>query len=188
MPVVAPMKLRMSRRLELLKLTRSGSRDAGLSSGGAFRRCAPAAAADDPRLGARGFDAIADRLLELGCLGDGGAIGRIEFQRPLVLRERAIELILLLEILRLLDVRPRRFFLRALQVNLVLDIVGISLHGLGEVGHRRIPIRDPRRLLAVAEGVSGSAAGGERGQEQKAYESTCHKSAISSPRDVVMRP
>ena len=69
--------------------------------------------------------------------------GRIIFKRPLVLRERPIELILLLEVLRLLDVRARGFFLRAAQVDLVFRVVGIRLHRLGEVRHRRVPVRRP---------------------------------------------
>ena len=93
------MKLRMSRRLALLKLTRTGSRDAGLSSGGALSALRLLLQLVDRGLRTRRFDAVANRLLELGRPWRRRVrFDPIEFAARDGTRQRGVELILRLEL------------------------------------------------------------------------------------------
>ncbi len=79
--------------------------------------------------------------LELRDLGRDQPVLAIQLQRAAILRQRPVELILLLEFARLLDVHARRFFLRALQVDLVFRVVGVRLNRLREIRDRGVPVR-----------------------------------------------
>src|SRR3954451_25262979 len=102
-PLRLLMKLRMSRILALVKLTLSGSRDAGLSTGSTRGR--PGRPRRRPVSGRgaggrpRGFDALPDGLIELRDLCRRLPVAWIVLAGDLVFAARRLELIFLLEVL-----------------------------------------------------------------------------------------
>ncbi len=127
MPLALPSASRMSRMLALRKLRRSGSREAGFSSGSAADGARALAQLLDRRPRALGLDPRANRLIERDHLRAGLTVRRIVLGGQLVLAARGLELPLLLERLRLVEVRARRRQLRALERDLVVRVVGVSL-------------------------------------------------------------
>src|SRR4029077_15411428 len=106
MPLSSPSVVRTSRRLELLKVIRSGSRVAGLSSGCDWARACwrsapirglrplflvPARRADalERRLRPALLDPVADDALELVGPRPGEAVRRCPLERLAVLEQRA---------------------------------------------------------------------------------------------------
>src|SRR4029077_21067080 len=111
------------------------------------------------RTGPRGFDAIANDLLELHNLVSGLAVDRIEFRGLLVLEQGRIELILLLELARVIEVRVRRAQHRPLQRKSILRPVWIGKDRLPVVRDGRIPVAHSGASLASPEGPASRAAG-----------------------------
>src|SRR5262249_38897805 len=83
-----------------------------------------------------------------GNLGGGSPIARIVVAGLSVLAERRLELILLLEVARLLEVRARRRLHRALEADLVVGVVRRRLDGSPVRGDRVVEIAGAHRRLA----------------------------------------
>ena len=117
------------------------------------RRRGPRALAQllDGRLGSRGFDAIADRLIERDDLGGGLAVGRVVLARQPVLAPRRFQLILGLEGSRLVEMRPRGGEQRAFERDLVVGIVRRRLSRGAIVRHSLIEVAGLHGGVAVAE-------------------------------------
>ncbi len=99
MPVVVPMKLRMSRRLELLKLNLRGVRSAGLSTGTpCVRACCRSFS-----IAGRGRDfSMRSRMIRSSSAARVAAsrFDGVHLDGLLVFDERRVELVVLLEIAR----------------------------------------------------------------------------------------
>ena len=151
---------RMSRRLTLLKRRFSGSRDAGLRIGSADAARARSRSCSMAGTGRDGLDALADRAIELGDFRRRRAVARVVLAGQPVLAERRLELILLLELVRPLEMGARRRLHRALQRDLVVRIVGRRLHGPAVRGDRFVEIARAHRRFALAERLARRAPAG----------------------------
>ena len=100
-------------------------------------------------------------------LAQHGAVARVVLRGQPVLAERRLELVLLLELLRALEMRARRRQHRALQRDLVVRVVGIGLHGPPVRGDGFVEIARAHRALALLERLPGRAAAGHERQRQK---------------------
>ena len=173
-PVVVPMKLRMSRRLELLKLNLERRAIRRVEDGDALRpRLLPEAFDRGPR--ARLLDAVADDALELGRAGGGEAIRAVHLDGLLVLDQRPVELIFLLEIARAEDVIARGVLHRPLELDLVFGVVRARLERLLEVLHRRIPIAGARRFAPFPEGPPRGTPRHEHGHDEQRDQPSSHE-------------
>ena len=181
MPDAVPMKLRMSFRLDGgAEVQPDRLARAGVQQRRRVQRARVAPQLIDPRLRARRLDALANLPLELGGLRLRDPVGAHDVERLLVLGQRLVELVLLLEVPRPFEVHAGRFFLGAAQVHLVFAVVRIRLDGLGEIAHRRVPVGAVHRVLPLAERARGRAPGGQHREQKKSRQFTCHMSAISS--------
>ena len=149
MPVGLAMKSRTSLTWAFGNWTRSGSRDAGLStgSGDAARACARSAS-----MAGRGRDAsMRSRIVcsSSVTLAPHGAVARVVLRGQPVLAERGLELVPLLELLRALEMGPRRGHHRALQRDRVVRIVGIGLDGPAVRGDGFVEIARAHGVLAL---------------------------------------
>src|SRR5207302_785342 len=115
------------------------------------------------------------------------SVGRIEFAGQLVFAERRLELILVLELLGALLVRPRGGLHRALQRDLVVRIVGRCLYGRPVVRDRLIEIAGARRRLAPAEGLAGRTPAGRPGDRQQESE-PAHTAGHNGPFPMLSGP
>jgi hypothetical protein len=122
----------------------------------------------DRRHRPRGLDALADRAIELGDLGRRQAIARIVLARQPVLAERRLELILLLESVRALEVGARRRLHRPLQRNLVIRVVRRRLDGPAVRRHRFVQISSAHRHFALTERLACRAPTGRQRQDNDA--------------------
>ena len=107
MPLALPMKLRMSRRLELLKLILQRRAIGGVEHRHALRPRLRAQLVDRrprPRL----LDPLADGPFQFRRARRREPVGRVHLDRFLVFDQRRVELILHLEVARLGDVLARR--------------------------------------------------------------------------------
>ena len=124
------------------------------------------------RLGPLGLSPIAKRLLDRGDLGRDAAVARVVLGRQLVFAEGGLELVLLFELTRPIEVIPRRRLHRALERDLVAGIVGIGLRGLPIRGHGLIEISLLGRVLALAERLARRTSAGDHRTRQQYTESS----------------
>ena len=132
----------------------------------------------DLRPRARRLDALADRSIELGHLGGRLPIAGIVLARLTVLAERRLELILLLEVARLVEMRSGRGDHRALQRDLVVRVVGRRLHRLAIRGDGFVEVARLRGGLGLAERLAGHASGPEERNRQQRRD---RQSAVGPP-------
>ena len=168
MPVVVPMKLRMSRRLELLKLNLSGVRSAGLSTG------APCARAcwRSRSIAGRGRDfSMRSRMVRSSSARARRreAVRRVHLDGLLVLDQRARRARPSASSSRAArDVLARRVLRRPLELDLVFGVVGARLQRLRVVLHRRVPVAAARRVAPLAEGAARGAPRHQHGHDENA--------------------
>ena len=124
-----------------------------------FRRRGAGALAQllDRRTRPGGLDPRANGLIERGDFRGRLAVARIVFRRQLILTARRLELILLFEITRLVEVGARRGKHRPLQRNLVVGVVWRRLRRRPEVRDRLIQVAGLHRRVPITEGLTGRA-------------------------------
>ncbi|OLD15590.1 MAG: hypothetical protein AUJ01_11910 [Acidobacteria bacterium 13_1_40CM_3_65_5] len=118
----------------------------------------------DGRRRTRRFDALADGAIERRDLRGRQPIARVVLARGTIFAERGLELILLLELARLLEVRARRRLHRALERDSVIRIVGRGLCGAAVRSHGFVQIARARGVLALPEGLPRGAASHDQRQ------------------------
>src|SRR5262249_18727035 len=134
----------------------------------------------DLRLRTRGLEALADGPLELRHLRLRQAIGADHLERLAVFGQRGVQLILRLELLRLLDVEPGGLLLRPAQLDLVVRVVGIGLHRLREVDDGGIRVRGAHGFFAPAERARRGTTTDHERHKKQSCEFACHKLCLQS--------
>jgi len=180
MPCAAPIAFMMSRRLTLLKCRFSGFARRRVED--RFSRRQPRALAQrlDRRLGPRRLDPLANDAIELGDLEDASRLLGSYSLAALYSPRRRLELILLLVLVRLFEVHPRRCLHRPLQRNLVGGVVGRGLRRPAVLGHRLVEVAGPHRGVAVAERRARGAAAHQQRPAPPPQSAICNlKSAMS---------
>ena len=174
MPLDVPMKLRMSRRPELLRLNLSGVRSAGLRTGTPWVR----ACCRIVSMAGRGRDfSIRSRIVRSSSPALLAASRLVGSSSTALLysNEGGVELVGLLELAGARDVIARRVLRRPLELDLVFGVVRARLQRLGKVHHRRIPVARPGRLAALAEGPARGTPRDEGGQHQQYNQPAFHE-------------
>ena len=112
--------------------------------------------------------------LELCRARRGEPIRAVQLDSLFVLDERAVKLILLLELARAEDVVARGVLRRPLELDLVFRVVGTRLQGVGVVLHRRVPVAGARGVPAFSERTPGRAPRYERGDDEQCDKPSFH--------------
>ena len=150
--------------LVLTKLTISGSGFDGLRIGSTSARRACCAQPLDVRPRRRGFDAIAQRPLDLRGLGAQLPVRRLEFLRLAIGAQRLFELAGVFELPAALGVHRRRGDHRAFERDLVVGAIGIVLERLPVEADRRFPVAGLAGRLAARERAARGAASRHHGR------------------------
>ncbi|HAK55454.1 MAG TPA: hypothetical protein DCP38_08230 [Acidobacteria bacterium] len=118
----------------------------------------------DGRPRPRGLDPIADEALQLGHLGRGLLIARIEFAGLAILERRRRQFVARLELTGPNQMRPRGVEHRPFERDLVVDAFWIVLDRLREVRHRGVPVAVERSHFPLLERPTRRASRHHHGQ------------------------